>query len=447
MKDILTKNLGLKIISVMAAFVLWLVVVNVDDPVISKMYTGIPVEILNENVLTDQGKCYEIDDGSEYANIVVTAKRSVIDAMSKDYLRATADLKSLTALNTVPIEVKSVRYSDQIESVVTRSESVQLVVENLVEKTVPVSILYTGEPAEGYIIASVDSSCDSVKVKGPESLVNLVDKVCASDDISLINKDYVITESLYPCDIEGDKLEDERLSLSRTMTEVRYYVYATKTIPISSGYSGDPRPGYSADGTVITTPSSVVVAGKGENFDDMEVIYISPDEISINDAASNVYATVDISGYLPTGVIFAEKDFVPMIEVSVGIQENLHKTIEVPIANITIVNVPDNYQANLVDIGDTVTVEIQGIGDTFDRFSGDLAIGTIDASTLVPRNLVATQEGAPLVTGENDGIVNFDFPTGVSVVNPVSMMVIVDYTGGENADKTGNSEGIEILHE
>lgn len=447
MKDILTKNLGLKIVSVMAAFVLWLVVVNVDDPIISKTYTGIPVEILNEEVLTEQGKCFELESGSESINVVVTAKRSVIDAMSKDYIRATADIKALSSLNTIPVEVRSIRYSDQIESVVTRSESIQLIIENLVEKTVPVSILYTGEPEEGYVIAGVDSSCDMVKVKGPESVVGIVDRVCASDDISLINRDYVITEALYPCDADGEEIEDDRISLSRTMTEVRYYVYATKTIPISSGYSGEPRPGYGANGTVITFPSSVLVAGKGENFDDMEVIYISPDEVSIEGAYSDVSTTIDISEYLPTGVIFAEKDFDLQVEVTVGIQENTHKTIEVPLSNISLVNVPEKYQANIVDVGGTVTVEIQGIGDTFDRFSGDLAIGTIDATTLVPRNLVATQEGAPLTTGENDGIVTFDFPTGVSVVNPVSMMVIVDYIGDiDDGEKVG-SEGIEILNE
>ena len=445
MKDILTKNLGLKIVSVMAAFVLWLVVVNVDDPVISKTYTGIPVEVQNEDVLKQQGKCYEFEDGSDTVNIVVTAKRSVIDAMSKDYLRATADLRLLSSLDTVPVEVRSTRYSDQIESVVTRSENIKLIIENLVEKMVPVTVVYTGEPQEGYIIASVESSCTAVKVTGPESRVNLVESVCASDDISLISKDYVITQELYPCDDNGDRIEDTRITLSRTMTEVRYYVYATKTIPISSGYSGEPRLGYSANGTVITNPSSVVVAGKGENFDDMEVIYISPDEINISNAMSDVNAVVDISDYLPTGVIFADRQFVPSVEVTVSVLENEHKTIEVPISNITITNVPENYQANLVDIGTTVTVEIQGIGDTFDRFSGDLAIGTIDATTLVPRNLVATQEGAPLVTGENDGIVVFDFPTGVSPVNPLSMMVVVDYIGSASAEDTGNAESIEVL--
>ena len=117
MRSLLTKNLGLKIVSVLGAFVLWLVVVNVDDPVISKTYTGISVEILNGDVLTSQDKCYEVAGDSGTINVVVTAHRSVIDLMSKDYIKATADMKSLTSADTIPIEVKSTRYSDRIDSV------------------------------------------------------------------------------------------------------------------------------------------------------------------------------------------------------------------------------------------------------------------------------------------------------------------------------------------
>lgn len=442
MKDLLTKNLGLKIVSVLAAFLLWLVVVNVDDPVISKTYSGIAVEVLSEDTLTQQGKCYEVIDNTDVVNVVVTAKRSVLDEISRDYIRATADLKQLSSSGTVPIEVRSTRYSDKIESVSTRTVNLNVLVENLVEKTIPVSIAYTGEPEDGYIVYGVDSSCDSVTVTGPESSVALVDKVIASDDITAINKDYVITEALRPYDFEGNEIEDPRITLSRSMTEVRYYIYATKVIPISSGFSGEPMNGFGVSGTVIANPSSVLVAGKGENFDDMEVIYISPDEVPIDGASSDVTTLVSIKDYLPTGVVYADPDFVPEVEVTIGILQNEHKIIEVPLSNIMVENVPEGYQANIVDIGGNVSVEIQGIGDTFDRFSGDLVIGTIDAASLVPRSIVAGQEGAPLTTGENDGEVMFDFPAGISIVNPVSLQVIVDYIGVND-----NTEGIEILNE
>ncbi len=427
MKNLFTKNPGLKIISVLAAFFLWLVVVNVDDPIISKTYTGVPVEILNEEVLTDQGKCYEVLNDSANINVVVTAHRSVLDGMSKDYIKATADLKMLTTLDTVPIEVRSVRFSDRIESVTTRETGVKLSIENLIKKEVSVLVGYEGEPAEGYMLAGVENALSTITVSGPESVVSKVSSVMAVADIKGINSDFTVTEPLYPYDANNEQITDDRLILSRTVTEIKYIIYATKTIPISSGYSGNPAPGFGANGTVITEPSSVLIAGSGENFEDMEVIYVSPDQVPVEGATSDVTAQVNISDYLPSGVIFADTSFDPNIRVKVGIEQNQRKVIDVPLSNITVENVPEGYIVNIVDIGGTVPVEIQGIGDAYDRYSGDLAIGKIDAASLVPRaGIPADHEPGTPVTGESDGTVSFDFPAGVSLVNPVTLMVVVD---------------------
>ena len=178
----------------------------------------------------------------------------------------------------------------------------------------------------------------------------------------------------------------------------------------------------------------MVIAGRGENYDDMNVIYISPDEVSVEGASEDVEKEVSIADYLPTGVIFAAPDTVTNVKVTVGIAQNQHKTIDVPLSNITVDNVPEGYVANIVDIGPAVSVEIQGIGDEFDRYSGDLAIGSIDASTLVSRS---GHEAGTMPTGECDGSVVFDFPTGVSLSSPVTLMVIVDHIG--TAEDTGTA--------
>ncbi len=440
MKDLFTKNLGLKILSVLAAFVLWLVVVNVDDPVISKTYTSVPVEIINEDVLTEQGKCYEVLGDSDSINVVVTAHRSVIDGMSRDYIKATADLKALTSLDTVPIEVRSLRYSDRIESVTTRDANLKLNVENLVKKDVAVSVGYEGEPAEGYVLAGVENALSTITVSGPETLVALVDKVMAVADIRGINRDFTVTEPLLPYDEENSVISDERIKLSRTVTEIKYVIYATKEIPITSGFSGNPAPGFGTTGSVITEPSSAIIAGRGENYDDMEVIYIPPDMVSVEGASADVTTTVSIADYLPSGVKFTDPEFDQNVRVTVGITENSRKVIDVPLSNITIENLPDGYIASIADIGPTIPVEIQGVGDAFDRYSGDLVIGKIDASSLVPRGAALPEEAdRPLTPGENDAVVSFDLPAGISTTSPVSVVVVVAQSAPAPADTDAES--------
>ena len=81
MKNKLMKNLSLKILSVVAAFLFWLVIINVTDPTTVKTFYGIPVQVLNENVITSANQVYEIESGDS-VNITVKGKRSFIQSLS-----------------------------------------------------------------------------------------------------------------------------------------------------------------------------------------------------------------------------------------------------------------------------------------------------------------------------------------------------------------------------
>ena len=55
-------NFGLKILAVLFAVVLWIVVVNIDDPSNSKPYTT-SVSLENKSYITSMGKWAECRDG------------------------------------------------------------------------------------------------------------------------------------------------------------------------------------------------------------------------------------------------------------------------------------------------------------------------------------------------------------------------------------------------
>ena len=59
MKEKLLNNLGLKILSIFVAFFVWLVVMNVSNPMVDDS-KEVPLEIKNEQVLTSAGRTYEI---------------------------------------------------------------------------------------------------------------------------------------------------------------------------------------------------------------------------------------------------------------------------------------------------------------------------------------------------------------------------------------------------
>ncbi len=55
---ILTHNFGLKLLAVVVSCGLWFVVNSITDPVEKKPFSNIPVEIINEEMVTSEGKVY-----------------------------------------------------------------------------------------------------------------------------------------------------------------------------------------------------------------------------------------------------------------------------------------------------------------------------------------------------------------------------------------------------
>ena len=78
-----TDNLGLKIIAVIFAAFLWLIVVNLDNPVSTQTFSEVPVTIINEDIILSAGDTYQVL-GEEKVSVVVSATRQVRQKLTKE---------------------------------------------------------------------------------------------------------------------------------------------------------------------------------------------------------------------------------------------------------------------------------------------------------------------------------------------------------------------------
>ena len=74
MKKSLTNNIGLKLLAFVIAFLLWLFVVNTDDPIIDQVYKNITVTVEHEEVITqaETKKTYQIVDNTQAVDVTVS---------------------------------------------------------------------------------------------------------------------------------------------------------------------------------------------------------------------------------------------------------------------------------------------------------------------------------------------------------------------------------------
>lgn len=444
MKKFLTNNIGLKIISVISAIILWIVIVNIDDPVIKKSFSGVQVEIINEDAISSKNKTYEILDGSDLISVTVTAKRSVIESMTKDYIKATADLKQLSFMNTIPIEFKSLRFGEQIESITSRTSNVQVEIENKLTKQIRVNVDTTGEVAEGYVVGKITPNVSVISVTGPESVVNKVAEAKILVDLSSMNESFTNSAKVQLWDLNSEIITDEMVSTSMTEIRTEVEILETKEIPIIASSTGDAATGFSPTGTVICEPSSVMVAGLGNNFDRLSSIIIPGSRVNIGGAAENTTKTVNIKSYLPNGTQFADPEFNGDVDITVVVEAHTIMVASILPEDITITNVPEGYVASVAnDSTSGINVPVSGLVDSLALLDGYKVTGTVDASTFVPKKEAVSDESedeededeSEIYVGINTAKLILNLPEGVIQVDEIPLEISVAYDGEENTEE------------
>lgn len=60
MKEKILNNLPLKIASVIIAIIIWYAVTDISDPIITRTFADIPVQITNESYIAEGRKTYQV---------------------------------------------------------------------------------------------------------------------------------------------------------------------------------------------------------------------------------------------------------------------------------------------------------------------------------------------------------------------------------------------------
>ena len=104
MKEKITNNLS-EILSLIVAIFIWLLVINLDNPIITKTFVVTDVQLLNEAYIDADGKMCMRDEEQQPIRVTIKAKRKILDDISVMDIRAVADLQQAVSLDTTPVMV------------------------------------------------------------------------------------------------------------------------------------------------------------------------------------------------------------------------------------------------------------------------------------------------------------------------------------------------------
>lgn len=344
MKYKLSKNFGLKIMAFVFAALLWLIVVNIDDPVSRTTFTDVDISIANPEIVTNQGKVYQVLD-EQKTNVTVYARRSVLKDITKENIIAMADLSAMdTNTYLVPISVSVQGFTGKYQSAEANPGNLRIKVEGKTKNTFPLTVSATGTPRDGYVVGEMTVNPEKVSIGGSESQIQQIDRAIARIDVSGLSQDTEVPAELILYDVNGNPIDQTQLTnnLGEQGITVSVEMLETKTVPLSFSVSGTPAEGYSYTG-ITCEPESIQLCGNKELLEPVEKIDIPAAVLDITGIREKAERTIDILPYLPDGVSLAEETASNVV-VTIYVEQDGVKTIDVQAESIKVNNLSDKLK-------------------------------------------------------------------------------------------------------
>ncbi len=406
LKRLFTRNIGWKILSIIAAGVFWLIVVNIVDPTVKRTFEGVPVEILNETAITSSNQVYEVISG-DTVDVTITSKRSLVERLRpKDFI-ATADLAELSSVNAVNIQVKLNKNPNNLPYELSWGNAVLKVkLEDRVTKKFKVDVIQEGELAENYVLGNVKVKPNIIEVSGGQSKMKRIDHVSVTVPLNGQTEEFTMRAKPVAYDSTGDIIDAANLSFSEDEVKVTVGVRQTMDVPIEVTTEGEPAEGYHLIQTDRQPEFVRVSVDDPANLKDDLVIRLT---VNIEDAKADVEKEIDISNYLGSG--YKIEDDVRVVSVRCEIGKSGSRSFTLTGADIEVRNPPDNHSVTFTDPDARYEVKLSGSDDKL--------------KNIELKDLGAYIDIGAFKDGVHRVVVNFTPPKGVTVTSPVTVEVTI----------------------
>ncbi|NLP47125.1 MAG: hypothetical protein GX347_08820 [Epulopiscium sp.] len=392
MSELFTKNIGLKIISLLSAILLWFIVINIENPVTTQNFNHLEVQVKHQEEVTSRRKAIKFLEGKT-VSVTIRGKRLELEKLRKSDIIVTADIELINEYGAVEIEVW---VPEQFEIVRKTPTHMKVELEDVVTVQKNISYDLIGEPASGYIIQEgVIKPTNSLSITGPKSQVSKIATVLVPVDVREKKKDI----SIYAEPIAYDQDGNEILGLDKSIEQVEVYIpiKKLKTVPLQIGeWQTNPPDGYVIIDSKIE-PSQVMIMGDEAVINQIQSIQLP--SMDVSNVTSTTVFTQDIRSLLPQNVVLYEQQ--KEAKITVQIQKEILREFQIPMKEINVQRLPEGLQFRFVT-RDDIPILVTGLEKDIYRVNTHSLHASIDLS------------GYKI--GNHQVEVFFDLPKGVRLI-------------------------------
>ncbi len=376
LKAMFTRNIGVKLLSFVLAFFIWIIIMSISDPQITKKIDGIPIETRHKD---DFNNLEENEDLSinilttGTVSIKVSGKRSEIEDLSAGDFVAYADFNDFVGINAIPIHVEP-RKQNLVNSLEITYQSKTVMQVQLVKsetKLINVVVEMINVPDDKYAYCKSVSS-KLLEVTGPQEVVESVGKLVAYVDVAHMSgsMDYVTLE---PVNLSGVKMDASSLEVSQSTVRVEVALYPVKEVDVIIDTSEtEVVSGFAIYDAEQYSPKKIRIAAEEETLQKISMIRIpfKTDEPLIKEIKP-VTKDFDITKYLPEGVYLKSENTV--VSSSIVIEALGEKEYTVKLSELELRGLPEGYRLETPLEGDDepeITIVVTGFKPETDKITG-----------------------------------------------------------------------------
>lgn len=345
LKTFFTKNMALKIIALVFAMLLWGYVLTDQKPVRTKIIPEVTTSFDGEAELIAQGYCVRGDRSEILQNVTVTVRAQITNYayVNANSITASISLRNISEAREYDLPIQAVVNSSLgvVQSV--SPSTVQVEIDTLVTKTIPITTSFNGELPDGYW-ADMDalSATTKLDITGPKTDISTITHgecvVDLTDRTSTIYSTFDVTFF----DKNNNVVSSEIIIGTLPTSTVRLPIYPMKNVPIDVSSSLVGADNLAANHEIIkavATPETVRLVGEQAVLDKIDTIQLEP--IAINGLDS----TMTVSGELvvPDGVRLLDSTTVSiLLEVREMVISQTFEQLEIQVhgkqgrANVTL---------------------------------------------------------------------------------------------------------------
>jgi len=370
LKEKVFHNTSLKVFSIIFALVFWIYVMDQVNPVITRTFGNIKVDLLNVSTV-EENELVIKNNKDFFVDVTVEGRRDEVLQFNSSDLSLTADLMGYkSGINTIPININS--NNNDVKIINQSLEEIKIEFENYIERLKPIELSYGGTLPENYTLESSQLAFKEAYVSGAASKVNSVVALEATYNIGGLKNSVSEDITIAPVNTEGEIVQG--VTLDQKYVGLNITIVKEKEVTIIVEFDDQTSNDYHIK-SYDYTPKRLKIQGEETLVDQVDELALEPFEIRDDLGVFNFEREL----ILPIGISVVDGS--PSVSIFGEVEPIITKEYTYNVDNITIINIGnENYTAQIVDENSEVTLSITEPESAIDLLAADDIVLLIDGS-------------------------------------------------------------------